>query len=176
MIYEGLHWEHHNRQKIHSTDLSTLYALKFLKERPKNKPFALTVAFYPPKAIGGYTEPGGQWFPTNETKKMYENVTIPQPEMKKSFEALPFFLKGERNEALLRFNQRYSSPEHYQAAMRNYFALVSGVDEACRKIVNQLKEDGLYQNTMVIFTTDNGLFHGAHGLAGKYRLFFLRPF
>lgn len=52
--------------------------------------------------------------------------------------------------------------------MKNYYALVSGVDKACKQIVDKLKEEGLYNSTMIIFTTDNGMFHGSHGLAGKW--------
>ena len=58
--------------------------------------------------------------------------------------------------AVGRFGQRYGSPEHFQASMKNYYALISGVDKACKEIVDKLKEEGLYNNTMIIFTTDNG--------------------
>jgi membrane-anchored protein YejM (alkaline phosphatase superfamily) len=36
------------------------------------------------------------------------------------------------------------------------------------KIVDKLKEQGEYENTMIIFTTDNGFFHGEHGSAAKW--------
>jgi arylsulfatase A-like enzyme len=52
--------------------------------------------------------------------------------------------------------------------MKNIYALITQVDQACKEIVDELKKQGVYNNTMIIFTTDNGMFHGAHGLAGKW--------
>ena len=167
--FEGHHWERGSSgTKIHASDLARDYAIKFLHERPKDQPFALSVAFYPPKPVGAGTKPGEQWSPTNETKKLYENMTIPRPEHIKSFQKLPEFLQNPRGVARDRFTQRYSTNEHFQASMRNYYALITGVDQVCKQIVDELKKEGLYNNTMIIFTTDNGMFHGAHGLAGKW--------
>jgi arylsulfatase len=163
---EGKHWENINGVKIHATDLVKDRALSFLDQRPKDKPFALTVAFFPPKAVGTGTKLGEQWSPTNQTRRLYDNVTVPEPEMKESFKKLPKFIHG--GEPWARWKQRYSTPERYQASMKNYYALVTGVDQACKDIVDKLKEKGLHNNTMIIFTTDNGMLHGAHGLGGKW--------
>ena len=166
-LFEGHHWETlFGNRVVHASDLAKEYALQFFDERPKDKPFVLSVAFYPPKPVGDGRAPGHQFSPTNETKTLYENVTIPQPEHKISFQKLPEFL--HKGPAVGRFGQRYSSPEHFQASMRNYYALVTGVDKACKEIIDKLKQEGLYNNTMIIFTTDNGMFHGSHGLAGKW--------
>ena len=169
-LFEGRHWElRFGGIKIHASDVAVEQAMKFFDERPvKDQPFVLSVAFYPPKAVGDSRLPGQQFQPTNETKKIYENFTVPLPESNTSHYKLPVFLQHERSAAKARFYERYRSMEHYQASMRNYYALVTGVDEACRKIIDRLKEEGLYNNTMIIFTTDNGLFHGSHGLAGKW--------
>ena len=170
--FEGNHWENvwdkDGNRMVHASDLAKEYSFEFFDKRPKDKPFVLSVAFYPPKPVGDSRKPGEQFSPTNETKKLYENVTIPRPEHEISFQKLPEFLKKETHAAPDRFRQRYNSSEHFQASMRNYFALVTGVDQACKEIVDRLKEEGLYNNTMIIFTTDNGMFHGSHGLAGKW--------
>lgn len=42
------------------------------------------------------------------------------------------------------------------------------VDQACKEIVEELESQGILDETLVIVTTDNGMFHGAHGLAGKW--------
>ena len=170
-FFEGHHWEHKKGEKggriVHASDLAAEHATAFFDERPKDKPFVLSVAFYPPKPVGFGRTPGEQFSPTNETKHLYENVTIPEPKSmsKQAFNKLPEFL--HRGPQVDRFFQRYASPEKFQASMRNYYALVTGVDKACEVIVDKLKKEGLYNNTMIIFTTDNGMFHGAHGLAGK---------
>ncbi len=167
-FFEGSHWKTHKGIKYSASEYAKIQAINFLNKRPKDQPFALTVAFNPPKPFGDSREPGGQWQPTNETKKLYENVTIPRPEYNESYSKLPDFLQNDKHAAVYRFYTRYRTEEHFQASMRNYYALVTGVDQACKEIVDKLKEDGLYNNTMIIFTTDNGMFHGAHGLAGKW--------
>jgi arylsulfatase len=61
--------------------------------------------------------------------------------------------------------------EQYQEGMRNYHALISNVDDASREIVDELKRQGLYESTLIIFTCDNGMMLGRHGLAGKWHPF-----
>jgi arylsulfatase len=55
--------------------------------------------------------------------------------------------------------------------MRNYNALISNVDDAAREIVDELKRQGLYERTLIIFTCDNGMMLGRHGLGGKWHPF-----
>ena len=112
---------------------------------------------------------GGQWLPRNETRALYNNVTIPEPyNHTYAYSRLPSYLHTSKTGAEKRFYERYRSPEHYQEAMKNIYALITQVDNACKEIVDELKKQDIYNNTMIIFTTDNGMFHGAHGLAGKW--------
>jgi arylsulfatase len=169
--FEGKHWYTNGRGKplIAGEDKARDETINFLNARPKEKPFALTVAFYPPKPVGNSDEPGGQWIPKNFTRALYDNITIPEPyNHTKSFHLLPEFLQRYGSAARARWRGRYTTPEHYQEAMKNIYALITQVDQACKEIVDELKKQDLFNNTMIIFTTDNGMFHGAHGLAGKW--------
>lgn len=49
--------------------------------------------------------------------------------------------------------------------MKNYLRQVTEVDAACGRIVAEPEAQGLLDRTLVVFTTDNGCFHGEHGLA-----------
>eukprot|EP00554_Chaetoceros_debilis_P015659 CAMPEP_0194125152 /NCGR_PEP_ID=MMETSP0150-20130528/59311_1 /TAXON_ID=122233 /ORGANISM="Chaetoceros debilis, Strain MM31A-1" /LENGTH=751 /DNA_ID=CAMNT_0038818947 /DNA_START=128 /DNA_END=2383 /DNA_ORIENTATION=- len=168
--HEGNHfYPMFGRGEVAADDVAKEDAIKFLDERPKDKPFAMTVAFYPPKPVGDSPEPGGQWRPKNETRALYENITIPEPyNMTHAFSLLPKFLQYDRSASVQRKRKRYRSPLHYQEAMKNIYALITQVDQACKDIVDEVKKKGLYNNTMIIFSTDNGMFHGSHGLAGKW--------
>jgi len=168
--HEGEHWyPRSGGGLVAAEDVAKEDAIKFLNERPKDKPFAMTVAFYPPKPVGSSPEPGGQWRPKNETRALYENITIPEPyNMTHAFSLLPKFLQSSKRSTVKRFWERYRSPLHYQEAMKNIYALITQVDQACKDIVDEVKKQGLYNNTMIIFSTDNGMFHGSHGLAGKW--------
>ena len=52
--------------------------------------------------------------------------------------------------------------------MKDYYRLITGVDEAVGKILAKLEERRLAKNTVVIFTSDNGFYLGDRGLAGKW--------
>ena len=52
--------------------------------------------------------------------------------------------------------------------MRNYYRLATEVDTTCGRVLAELERQGLRDNTLVIFTTDNGYFHAEHGLADKW--------
>lgn len=174
-LHEGYHWypwsdgsggKDGKPLYQHACDKSEEEVVKFIKDRPKDRPFALTVAFYPPKAIGIDAE---QWFPKNETKKLYENITIPEPyKWNESWWKLPSFFRPQ-NEARTRWQQRFGTYALYQNSMKNYYSLITEVDKACEHIVDELKRQGIYEETMIIFTADNGFFLGEHGLAGKVR-------
>ena len=165
--FEDHHWYGYRGKQVDGATLARIHAYDFFDQRPKDKPFSLSIAFYPPKPVGNGRDLGEQWKPTNATRTLYNNVTIPEPEMSYSHKLLPKFLSKARGPEV-RWDERYRTSDHYQASMKNYYALITGVDQACKEIVDRLKQEGLYNNTMIIFTTDNGMMHGAHGLAGKW--------
>lgn len=173
--FEGRHfvkvWDKNGvGRHVHASDRAADEAIRFLRERPGDRPFALTVAFYPPKPVGADREPGGQWMPTNQSYAIYANATIPEPieTSENSFHLLPQFLQKDAWVPRARWIQRYRTPEHYQEAMRRIYALITDVDKAMENIVNEIKKQDLYNNTMIVVTADNGMFHSSHGLAGKW--------
>jgi arylsulfatase A-like enzyme len=55
----------------------------------------------------------------------------------------------------------------YQRYMRDYLASVAGVDKGVGHILDYLKEAGLEENTIVIYTSDQGFYLGEHGWFDK---------
>ena len=51
--------------------------------------------------------------------------------------------------------------------IKHYYADVSCLDEQIGTLVTQLKANGLYENTIIIYLADNGYFLGNHGLGNK---------
>ena len=111
--------------------------------------------------------PGAQFTPY---ENHYENVTIPELpyNWSESHSRLPWFFQSDEQFGRHRFSTRWQTEEQYQVGMQKYYSLMTEVDQACREIVEFLEEEKVLDDTLVIFTTDNGLFHGAHGLAGKW--------
>src|SRR5690606_32664538 len=55
----------------------------------------------------------------------------------------------------------------YQKSLRTYYQQIYGVDHAVGKIREELEAQGVADNTVVIFTSDNGFFCGSHFFQGK---------
>ncbi len=49
-----------------------------------------------------------------------------------------------------------------------YAGEVTMVDEWVGKLLEKIEELGLFENTLVIFTTDHGFYFGEHGVVGKF--------
>lgn len=61
----------------------------------------------------------------------------------------------------------YSEDETYQEALRKYNQLIYGVDYSIGMILEELKKLNIDDNTVIIFSSDNGYFNGSHGLGSK---------
>lgn len=55
----------------------------------------------------------------------------------------------------------------YQRYMQDYLACVQGVDDSVGELLDYLDRAGLAENTIVIYTADNGWYLGEHGLYDK---------
>ncbi len=166
--YSGTHWiKQPDGTKIHVTRKNENDALEFLKTRPADKPFCLTLAFFATHAEDANPL---QYLPQPESMGLYQNAVIPVPAngSDESFRRLPPFIANEKNEGRARWHWRFDTPEKYQTMMKNYYRLATEVDTTCGRVLEELKNQGLLENTLVIFTGDNGNFHGEHGLADKW--------
>ena len=61
----------------------------------------------------------------------------------------------------------YDKEETYQEELRKYHQLIYGVDYAIGMVLEELKKQGIDDNTIIIFSSDNGYFNGSHGLGSK---------
>jgi arylsulfatase A-like enzyme len=59
----------------------------------------------------------------------------------------------------------------YQRYMHDYMATISSVDESVGRLLDYLKEAGLEENTLVIYSSDQGFFLGEHGWFDKRWIF-----
>ncbi len=165
--YSGTHWmKDADGGKIHVTKKNENDAMEFLKKRPQDKPFALTLAFFATHAEDHNPK---QFLPQPESLALYNDIEIPIPKTATdaAWKKLPPFFNA-KNEGRVRWTWRFDEPEKYQEMMKNYYRLATEVDAACGKVIAELKRQGIYDNTLVIFTTDNGYYHGEHGLADKW--------
>ena len=165
--YHGTHWIKPEKGRlIHVTQKNENDALEFLRTRPKDQPFCLTVAFFATHAEDNHPL---QFLPQPESLALYEDVEIPVPPnaSEASWKRLPSFF-SEKNEGRNRWHWRFDTPQKFQSMMKNYYRLATEVDSTCGRVVAELEAQGVLDNTLVIFTTDNGYYHAEHGLADKW--------
>ncbi|WP_197531034.1 sulfatase-like hydrolase/transferase [Posidoniimonas corsicana] len=63
------------------------------------------------------------------------------------------------------------TPRDTRSQLADYYACITGLDHHVGRIVEQLRSTGQLENTIVIFSGDNGLSMGEHGLFGKQNLY-----
>jgi len=166
--YEGKHWFPNGQgDSIHVTARNERDVLSFLKNRPKERPFLLSVSFFATHAEDKHPD---QYRYQPQSEKYYQNTVVPIPKTatESALKALPPFLSDEKNEGRNRWHWRFDTPEKYQRYMKAYYRMLTEMDAAIGKIVEELKSQGVYENTLIVFMGDNGYFHSDHQLADKW--------
>ena len=59
------------------------------------------------------------------------------------------------------------TPEKRRELIRGYFTAVTAMDRAIGRVLDTVRELGLEEDTLVVFTGDNGMNVGQHGIWGK---------
>jgi arylsulfatase A-like enzyme len=156
----------------YATDVETDLTLDWLKKRDKDKPFFMCCHFKAPHR---------PWDPAPRFKDLYKNDTIPEPK-----NLLDHY--ENRSEAAKRAKMRVGENMQrrdletdfppglkgdelrrwaYQIYMKRYLACVAAVDENVGRLLDYLDAEGLTENTIVIYTSDQGFFLGEHGWFDK---------
>jgi len=126
------------------THYITEKAMGFLETRKKGAPFYLSVH---------YTAPHSPWERSQHPEEFYS-----------LYEDCPF--TETPNVPPHRWGSSYSQ-EDRRNRLKGYYAAVTAMDSDIGKIVGCLKEKDLWNNTIFIFTADNGMSMGHHGIFGK---------
>jgi len=153
----------------HETELIVDRGIEFIENQPKDKPFALNMWFNACHAEDGDRRPGIGHFPwPRAVDGMYEEDEIAPPRLNDPyiFEKQPNFLKTTINRE--RFFWRWNTESKYRTNMRAYLRMVSGIDHAIGRFVKALEAKGLADNTIIVYTADNGYHLGNRGFAGKW--------
>lgn len=127
--------ENKNEERnLYSNNLFINEALQFVKNN-QVKPFFLYLAF---------TTPHAELLVPNDT--IFNSY-------KGKFEEKPFIKKNPKGKAINNNLGEYNSQEYPKAA---YAASITHLDMCIGKLITYLKENNLYNNTLIIFSSDNG--------------------
>lgn len=134
--------------------------IRFLETQPKGQPFSLSVSFDAVKNDRD-TDMYGPHVELFKDKKMQ----VPDNWVDGKNERLPKVLDYSRSTYL--HMKRTSTPELYQTLARRFTVQSYSVDDQVRRLVAKLEEMDVLDNTIIIYTSDNGRYHGSRGLYDK---------
>ncbi|MGI8905959.1 MAG: sulfatase family protein [Candidatus Sumerlaeaceae bacterium] len=158
--------------KGYATDLITDFSIDWLEKRDPGKPFLL---------LCHHKAPHREWTPDAKHATMYENEEIPKPptfDDDYSHRASPARNAKMRIESDLSTTDVKTTPPqglaaaelknwHYQRYIKDYLRCVASVDDNVGRLLDYLKANNLLENTIVIYTSDQGFFLGDHGWYDK---------
>ena len=179
----------------YATDLLTDLSLGWLKQRDKNKPFMLLLhhkaphrpwepptRYYrwlaeaqipePPTLFDDYA---GRGTPAHTQKlEIGRDMTLAGDlkvrQAGKGEQAAEFDASyGARNAAFEKAKPEEQALTRwkYQEYMKDYLRCIKAVDDSVGRVCDYLKAEGLEENTIVIYASDQGFFNGEHGWFDK---------
>ncbi|MFN0180867.1 MAG: sulfatase-like hydrolase/transferase [Gemmatimonadales bacterium] len=169
----------------HVTDIMYDRAIRFVRRPRGGKPFLLYVAH---KAVHpdvrqlddgspDFSTGGGKHVPAERHRGRFQTEVWPAapnwlapgtlPEGK------PMLRRILERRALPDFEPKYGEFMRYtygQDYIRSRAEVLLSIDEGLAELRKALEEQGILDQTMIVFTSDNGEFFGAHGLTTEIRL------
>jgi arylsulfatase A-like enzyme len=143
-----------------SSEIFANSAIEFLQNHDKRQPFFAYVAF---------TAPHDPRMPPLPYREMYDHNRPPLPP--NFLPQLPFdngMMNGGRDENLGAWPRTEAM---IRDQLAEYYGLITHLDEQVGRILAALERTGQRDRTLIIYTADNGLALGSHGLLGKQSVF-----
>jgi arylsulfatase A-like enzyme len=164
----GLFFAANDPTRTHATAKFGNQALEFVRDARAYQPWCLSISFTAPHARDGQKR---EFPPDPRDETLYADVTIKPPATatEEFYQRLPESVR--QSEGRKRWEKRFATPEMFQATVRDYYRLITGLDREVGRIMALLEERGLATNTVVVFTSDNGFAFGDRGLADKWFLY-----
>ncbi|WP_247236339.1 sulfatase [Telluribacter sp. SYSU D00476] len=154
--------------KGYYTNVVTKMANEWLTKK-RSKPFML---------ILGHKAPHSFYIPEPKYAKAFAGVRIPYPQSAFELEDKPKWIQQRLNTwhgiygPLFDWRKKFpdSSPEavkDFENMVHAYWGTILSVDDSVGELYRTLQEMGELDNTVFVFTSDNGLLNGEHGMVDK---------
>ncbi len=154
------------------SDVITDMSLNWLREkRDAEKPFFLCVH---------HKAPHRPWEPGEAYKDLFADEDLPQPETfdddyagRPAAEAAKMRILGDLTARDVKADPPEGLSEaelknwYYQRYLKDYLRCVASVDASVGRLLDYLDETGQAENTIIIYTSDQGFFLGDHGWYDK---------
>ena len=148
-------------QQGYITDELTDYAMQWLQERDREKPFFLYLSH---KAVHA------NFRPAERHEHLYEDAEIRLPESAadtpENYAGKPMWVRNQRN-SWHGVDFAYHSDLDIREYLRDYRRTLAAVDDSLGRLLEWISDQGIGENTVVVFMGDNGFLFGEHGLIDK---------
>ncbi|MCK5801910.1 MAG: sulfatase-like hydrolase/transferase [Lentisphaeria bacterium] len=143
----------------HSTEVFTDAAIRALQEVPGDRPWFCYLGYHAPHDPHECPEPFASMYDPAKIP-LYPNYMPEHP-----------FDNGDmtiRDEQLENWPRTQEAMRRYRA---RYYGIISHLDWNVGRLVGRLRTLGCLENTIIVFTGDQGLATGSHGLLGKENMY-----
>lgn len=154
------------------SDIITDKSIDWLKQRDEDKPFFL---------MCHHKAPHRPWEPDAKHAHMYDDADIPEPE---TFNDDYATRSRAAREARMRIDRDLNerdlkgpvpdglTPEEekkwkYQRYIKDYLRCVASIDDNVGRLLDYLQDEGIFEDTLIIYTSDQGFFLGDHNWFDK---------
>ena len=142
----------------HSTLSYGAFGRDFIEQSVKtDKPFCLSISFKAPHKPA---------HPDRRFNQVYKDATFTKPANFGREAGAHFSEQSKQDRQYKRFFS-WNYADKYDEVMRLYHQQIHAVDAAVGMITEALKANGVADNTVIIFTSDNGFLCGSHGYGSK---------
>lgn len=154
------HWEAVTSPLPQALDLTSFLAdeaAHWLTAQPTDQPWFLNLAFVQPH-VPLMADP--EWAAHYaHTFIPRSDTTVPEPKSEQWAEHLKILQKHSHSELL--------TDDFVQAGARQYYAMISLIDQKVGALIAQLEAQGALEDTLIIYASDHGEMLGDHGLMAK---------
>ncbi|MCG8598734.1 MAG: sulfatase, partial [Verrucomicrobiales bacterium] len=142
----------------HSTLSYGAFGRDFVLDSAKGeKPFCLSISFKAPHKPAT---------PDPQFDHIYKGQTFAKPDNYGRENGSHFSKQSQQGRQYVRFKE-WGYADNYDEVMATYHQQIYAIDVAVGMVREALKEAGVKNNTVVIFTSDNGFLCGSHGYGSK---------
>ncbi|MGO1520323.1 MAG: sulfatase-like hydrolase/transferase [Sphingobacterium sp.] len=155
---------------LHHTDNLTQQAGQWLESYPGDQPFFLQLNYSAAHEIDPKENVPAHFLVQERHQDRYADVEIPTPKSAAAsvWSSFPDFFRTPENIARARWYGFFDTANLMQQSTRDYYRLITGLDEAVGDLRSKLATLNLDDNTIIIYTSDHGFSLGEHGLMGKW--------
>jgi choline-sulfatase len=146
-------------ERDHMESFITRESVRFLKDHGQKQPFFL---------VSGFLKPHDPYMPAERFAGMYDpsKVQLPKTWGKVDLASIPDEMRAriQKHDP----TPELSDPDMAKRRIALYYGNVAQVDDSVGKILAALRETGLEDNTIVVYSSDHGEMLGDHGLFQKF--------